>query len=290
MLVGIAIPLKTDVVRLACVFVCYICFPAVEKGPNSNLSSLILLHLCIPLKGNEIFQRVKKLTDQRRSRKRERMNFHILSLKPSKVQASSWKNISTYFNYLIQRLRLMKADPQNFHLPSYPLKNWSIELDLCFHLVHQGPQKSVFQHQLKYDESVFFGCARAPHWSVLHLRVPRLRFAGASFLAWKLLKASRLRAKKRNFQAFHLVWSASSGLTPHKKSPQSFSKWPSATGFPSKTRKKTRSFTTLFDPFLSLEILRSLVQAEAHRDGTVALKSCEWHAWPLRNDMNDMSA
>ena len=94
MLVGIAIPLKADVVRLACVFVCYICYPTVEKGPNSNLSSLILLHLRIPLNRNEIFQRVKKLTDQRMVTKtRTGWIFTILSLKPSEVQASSWKNI-----------------------------------------------------------------------------------------------------------------------------------------------------------------------------------------------------
>ena len=233
MLVGIAIPLKTDVVRLACVFVCYICYPTVEKGPNSNLSSLILLHLRIPLNRNEILKNESRSWRTNGwSRKRERMNFHILSLKPSEVQASSWKNISNSNSTTqIDESWSTKLGPPS----SYPLKSWSIELDLFFTWSTKVPKICISKPT--WNATSFFRSARAPHWSASVFRRVFGK-AGALFLFENCSRPAGFGPKKRNFQA--ATWCGQppldSGLTPHGKSPQSFSKWPSATGFPSKTR------------------------------------------------------
>lgn len=82
---------------------------------------------------------------------------------------------------------------------SYPLKSWSIELICIFTWSTKGPQNLYFKTNLKCD-LVFFGCCQG---TTLVRETPsaRLRFAGSSFLFWKLLNASRLRAKKRNFRS-----------------------------------------------------------------------------------------
>lgn len=66
MLVGFAIPLKTDVVCLACVFVCYICYPTVEKGTRLQLKFVDFVASPYPAESKrDLEKRVKKLTDQR---------------------------------------------------------------------------------------------------------------------------------------------------------------------------------------------------------------------------------
>ena len=139
----------------------------------------------------------------------------------------------------------MKADPQNFHLNSYPLKSWSIEFVFSLGPL-LGPQKSVFKTNLKCDEMLFIRWCQGT--TLVRWRSSaRLRFAGASFLVWKLLKASRLRPKNAISGpppgvVSHL-W-----INPTRKSPPKFLKMALPTGFPSKTRKnpEVSTFSTLF--------------------------------------------
>ena len=242
MLVGIAIPLKTDVVRLACVFDCYICYPTVEKGPSSNLSSLILLHLRIPLNRNEILKNESRSWRTNGwSRKRGTDEFSpSYPWNHQKFKLQVEKNI--YYLNLIQRLRLMKADPQNFHLPHILWKGWSIRIGFVFHLVHQGPKNLYFKTNLKCD--LVFSVSQGT-------TLVREKPSAASsvrrcfFFVWKLLKASRLRAKKCNFRSATWCGVCHLWINPTREISPKFLKMALSNRFPQQNSKKTRSF----DPF-----------------------------------------